>query len=79
MEGKGWQVSDRSDGEMISARVSARWTELTWGELVTVRFSGSYVAINCIGDPYAGRSGSRTDSSRAKTEMDLMVSALRII
>ena len=74
-----WRVREFRDGEMISAQVRAPWSDLTWGELITVRMHGSYVALNCVGDPYSGPSGSRTDSSRAKLEKDLVVGALRII
>jgi hypothetical protein len=79
IEAQGWLISDKREGEMIAARVRARWSDFTWGELVTVQFLGSQVAINCVGDPYAGRSGSRTDEARTKAEMDLLTRALRVI
>jgi hypothetical protein len=74
-----WNISDDRAGELIAARVKAPWTALTWGELVTVQFAGSQVGINCIGDPYAGRNGSWTDTSRTKAEKDIVVRALRVI
>jgi hypothetical protein len=74
-----WTICDDRKNELIAARIKAPWTALTWGELVTVEFSGSQVCINVVGDPYAGTSGSRTDAARAKAEIDAVVRVLRII
>ena len=74
-----WNICDDKKNKLIAARIKAPWTALTWGELVTVQFSGSQVGINVIGDPYAGGSGSRTDAARARAEMDTVVHVLRVI
>jgi hypothetical protein len=74
-----WDICDDKKNALIAARIKAPWTALTWGELVTVQFSGSLVGINVIGDPYAGGSGSRTDAARARAEMDTVIHVLRVI
>ena len=78
-EDKEWRVHRRAEGILIQARVQAQWTDFTWGELVTVMFFESKVAVNCIGDPYSPGVGSRLDSSRVAAEMKDIAQALRVI
>src|SRR5258706_5948471 len=69
IERKQWDVIASTPGSSISATVRAKWTELTWGDLVTVVFIGSRVAINSIGNPYAGPHGGATWKDRAESEV----------
>jgi hypothetical protein len=79
IERKQWDVVANTPGSSISAKVRANWYELTWGDLVTVVFVGSRVAINSIGNPYAGPHGSATWKSRAKSQVQEIANAIRVV
>jgi hypothetical protein len=78
-EKRQWDVIASIPGSSISATVRAKWNELTWGDLITVLFAGSRVAINSIGNPYVGRQGSATWKGRAESEVREIANEMRVV